>query len=611
MATLRSSTRLRTKVISALATAGTSSSNAPSKAKPKRRKTAHTEPTVSNAKAVGRRTKGVRGKLKLMTEMPLDILFETFSHLQPADLLHLSRACKSLHDMLWKRGANHVWKKAFLNIERNPPPAMPANMIYPHYALLLFGTDCHDCGSGSTTLVHWAEHLRLCVPCIDNKSDTLPPSRLEDPDWSARALCPVWPLRKPGQARQRYVYLKDALTKVIEELAKLKDDHTLCEEFRKKQKVIYNERMEFARMCHWWEVGQKQKRKADIQDLRAKRREAMCERLRKEDWDPELKFLGPQKLENLPGADKIQALTDKSWANIHDEVIAFLEEIRSIRLAKERKELVQSHIRLLKPLYTAYIDSQPRNLPHPGLSDLCGEAPFRELIFSTPATTKLTQADFEVHKDVIPAVCTAWVTEREKAMEALLPPDCPSLHVAAAFFRCNWCTEPISFPRVLGHRCLLLWHDGFTLEDGHADLELGNLLWYDRPWNWGGEQVEFDEEAAGHAKDIISACGADPEKVTKEEMDALDYRVECLRCAGKRAGRLAMRWSMAIVHEIEKHFEEEWEGPKWKLVEDVEERALVKAKEEAGPNTRHNTLGCKYCGRHTSLHGLFSHLRHQ
>jgi hypothetical protein len=54
--------------------------------------------------------RGVRGKLRLMTEMPLDILFETFSHLQPGDVLALTEASKSLCDILSSPSAICIWK---------------------------------------------------------------------------------------------------------------------------------------------------------------------------------------------------------------------------------------------------------------------------------------------------------------------------------------------------------------------------------------------------------------------------------------------------------------------------------------------------------------------
>jgi F-box domain len=50
------------------------------------------------------------GKLRHITEMPLDVLFETFSHLQPRDLLSLSQASRGLRAILLNPTATSLWK---------------------------------------------------------------------------------------------------------------------------------------------------------------------------------------------------------------------------------------------------------------------------------------------------------------------------------------------------------------------------------------------------------------------------------------------------------------------------------------------------------------------
>ncbi|KAG6901445.1 hypothetical protein C0995_011958, partial [Termitomyces sp. Mi166 len=143
------------------------------------------------------------------------------------------------------------------------------------------------------------------------------------------------------------------------------------------------------------------------------------------------------------------------------------------------------------------------------------------------------------------------------------------------------------------------------------DVELYDLaLWPERPWNFGGNQVEFDEEAAEYARDVITVCGGDPRQVSAEAMDEFDRRVECLRCSqAKRKGRLAMRWTTAIIHEIEYHHEEEWEGPRWKLLEDPSEMDLVRSKEQAIVKSWRKWVGCNHCGQTINSGALFWHLR--
>ena len=46
--------------------------------------------------------------------MPLDILLEIFSLLEPIDLLYLSRVSKDLHDLLTLNDSNFLWKSVRL-----------------------------------------------------------------------------------------------------------------------------------------------------------------------------------------------------------------------------------------------------------------------------------------------------------------------------------------------------------------------------------------------------------------------------------------------------------------------------------------------------------------
>lgn len=57
-----------------------------------------------------RRIRGRRGYLKLMTEMPVDILLEIFSRVEPLDLLQLSRATKALRGIITSPNVAFLWK---------------------------------------------------------------------------------------------------------------------------------------------------------------------------------------------------------------------------------------------------------------------------------------------------------------------------------------------------------------------------------------------------------------------------------------------------------------------------------------------------------------------
>ena len=77
----------------------------------KKRKVANTFKATCEAPVLDdfRKIKGRRGALKTMTEMPVDILVEIFSQLQPMDLLHVSRATKDLRAIVLGPHAKYLW----------------------------------------------------------------------------------------------------------------------------------------------------------------------------------------------------------------------------------------------------------------------------------------------------------------------------------------------------------------------------------------------------------------------------------------------------------------------------------------------------------------------
>lgn len=68
-------------------------------------------PECSTKAPVNKRVRGRRGGLKMMHEMPLDIVLEIFGHLDPIDLLHVSRVSKGLRALTQGTGSQMIWKK--------------------------------------------------------------------------------------------------------------------------------------------------------------------------------------------------------------------------------------------------------------------------------------------------------------------------------------------------------------------------------------------------------------------------------------------------------------------------------------------------------------------
>ncbi|KAI0029289.1 hypothetical protein K488DRAFT_56675, partial [Vararia minispora EC-137] len=79
--------------------------------------------------------------------MPMDILFEIFGHLQPGDLVNLSRINKSFHRVLSSKRSALMWKAALSNARGGGAPSCPVDISELGWANLLFGGSSCQVGS--------------------------------------------------------------------------------------------------------------------------------------------------------------------------------------------------------------------------------------------------------------------------------------------------------------------------------------------------------------------------------------------------------------------------------------------------------------------------------
>ena len=81
--------------------------------------------------------------LNAVAYLPLDILYEIFKHLRPADLLHLCYASKALRYTLLRPGSKGTWAYSF-KAASNPriPPCLDDGLSLPQYANLIYGKSC-------------------------------------------------------------------------------------------------------------------------------------------------------------------------------------------------------------------------------------------------------------------------------------------------------------------------------------------------------------------------------------------------------------------------------------------------------------------------------------
>ncbi|KAH9966181.1 hypothetical protein BGW80DRAFT_744092 [Lactifluus volemus] len=123
---------------------------------------------ANEAKSEGRTTnvpfKKRLGCLSELPTMPLDILYEIFGHLSPADLLSLGRLNKDFRRVLVTRKPWFLWKTALGSCDA---PPCPEDMSPPAWSHLLFGgTYCYSCGAPRVTKILFSLRRRACKSCL-------------------------------------------------------------------------------------------------------------------------------------------------------------------------------------------------------------------------------------------------------------------------------------------------------------------------------------------------------------------------------------------------------------------------------------------------------------
>ena len=185
----------------------------------------------------------------------------------------------------------------------------------------------------------------------------------------------------------------------------------------------------------------------------------------------------------------------------------------------------------------------------------------------------------------------SWREDTDRHLVGLFPPSSSKgkekssthiLELATTFFRCYRCKEPISYPRVLMHKCLMRADESDVEEQSVEDntneeVEQVSMVGQknahcrapreprditaDTVWpllstqlqvgmHAGKRGVAFDEEAHTVARTIVETCGEDPDGISYIKMQEKNARLECLRCSrarqGKSRSRLVMSWTIAV-----------------------------------------------------------------
>ncbi|GLB35460.1 hypothetical protein LshimejAT787_0210250 [Lyophyllum shimeji] len=490
-------------------------------------------------------TRGRRGALQGIAEMPLEILHEIFLHLYPADLLNLSRINKALRRILMTKSVEFIWRQARINLEDLPP--RPADLSEFQYARLIFDALCHYCAKADTSSIIWSNRRRCCKKCLRDESVMW--TWNGTPVWRYGDFAEILPSidLRTGQEQlvrlpRKNFFCVRSTAQLLDQYQKLKGDARV--EWLREQNEERRQRIVHGRSCEKWIEEQAAKRASDLDAIRTRRYEAIRQKLIELGWEEELQAFG-HGLNQLPCVRQAKDLTDRVWNNIKDVIIDALETHKAERLEREHQVAQSRRLAKLAALCESFFYSQePQNRTLTPFADLVASEPFKTML-KAPASERITFTDALLREST-----QTWRRSKESELlnmmvESGLSPDgVDSLSLATTFFKCTKCRNVVGYPEVLMHTCASCRYPS-TRPFAHPSESV--------PWNLDGKCVLFHDRAHHAARTILEASGMDPDTVARKDVQKAGFFIECHECCldeHSEGRRILMTWLSAVNHAV-------------------------------------------------------------
>ncbi|KAK7680586.1 hypothetical protein QCA50_016368 [Cerrena zonata] len=299
------------------------------------------------------RTRGRRrGRLQELPNMPLDIIFEVFSHMDPMSLLNLTRTTKAFRQLLLnRRTAATFWRNARGNVPSLPE--CPVYMSEPAFANLCFDSHCHKCLRSNIHNVSWAFRARYCRDCRPH----MVVERLEAKDMLSQASVfhknyDIYDLLISesgyGTGREVTNFHRPDLEALIVQWKDSGPDEQ--DKIHATQVALNRSMRENAQNCAMWQNLQKNLRSAEIDRLKTERYSEILHRLRETEWGEfidSFPFIVERRLLAIDGVKRARPLSDRSWINLRERIFDGLERTRSALLPPPSRSTIINRIRLL------------------------------------------------------------------------------------------------------------------------------------------------------------------------------------------------------------------------------------------------------------------------
>ncbi|KAL1741932.1 hypothetical protein HDZ31DRAFT_84506 [Schizophyllum fasciatum] len=493
-------------------------------------------------------------------EMPLDVLFEILNYLDPISLLHLSRTSHALRNTLMSRSSIRVWKNSYATTDHGLPP-VPEDMTIPEFLTFIVDKNCDYCRQDQPTYDNfiriWTIGLRCCRRCLHDSPHIMCEEKLREikiirdvhrwfgKDYKLSSLFPSFRCNSytfhPSYRAYPRVGIED-LAAQFEQANKRKlvaaKKAWLTESAAEFKKVL-----EHAGICEAWEEQQRQKRRAEVDRIKAERLAEIYDRLKALDRYDELKktYYSEREFKELAFVSKVQPLTEEEWEQNRDQIVQFVDELKVKRLANERRRTLEDRYRLLSQVYTAFLDGKSRRDRgfFPSVCDICSYEEVTTFIEAMPVEQELPKEDIHTLIDKLAqSKFPAWRAAREDELVGMLnardkererPATKADFNLATSVF-IRYYSSPVWYPEVLSER-----HDPRSV--------VYNVQ------AWSAEAVTAPVDHLHIAKQLIQLAGLDPETATPADMDARDIwfaRAKDLR--KRKEGLFVMNWRGALAN---------------------------------------------------------------
>ncbi|KIJ12787.1 hypothetical protein PAXINDRAFT_101010 [Paxillus involutus ATCC 200175] len=531
------------------------------------------EPPKKRSKGTHAKGKGTsrksrrRGKLEMLPELNLDVLFHIFTFLRPMDLLNLARTTKAFRRLLMQKSLAFVWAAARRQIELDFPDC-PPDLSEPQYANLAFYPHCHNCGR---------------IPELE-VWDSLPPCL-------------------PLKGRSERVVDVEQHDKLLKEYTKLSVDK--MDEFVSQRRKLLTDIDQHATQCEAWIDRVDAARKCELTKAQAAREESIISRLKDIGYETEIDYFGrdsitsgqdaifksPKQLTErgiiYVGYSIVHRLTTASpeWQKFRPKLIELMDEMRKERM---ETEVYPPRRNLLTTLYYDYVENPaPTGAVVdllPSLDEVAKFVPF-DAIIKLPENVKVDNATFKPAFDQLPTLTGEWKARAEaqlasyvnipanlSAAEASTDGDeqeCKSnverLKLASAVFEVKSGLsrgELLAYPDILAHPVF------DNLIPGPMFYSKAMRVWslYD---SHGTRVVALFCEASH----VVRLCGLDPQTATVDDMDRRNPRLICRQCNHGSKTLGVYTWKNAIQH-IQWHldrmpFDPMEEEQRWEVLADT------------------------------------------